>query len=100
MRKRIVAEISTTWPKEEVRPIGIIAGKFQVVISSNAKQGYTLESWQLSVTPTQMVQVVPPLSVADCSIVETIVAAKGSRRFSCLISIKRRDEWRDFQANL
>lgn len=43
--KRVVAEISKTWPTENSE---LLSHMFEDVISKNRDRGYALESWQLS----------------------------------------------------
>lgn len=45
--KRIVAEVSKTWPSISQKDSKHIAAKFEEVIEVNRGRGYVLESWQL-----------------------------------------------------
>jgi hypothetical protein len=77
--KRIVAEISTTWPPPDPNePPGVArvaASRFERVIETNRDRGYALESWQLVAT------------YCDGQLVETIIAV-----FVIPIERDRRDD--------
>lgn len=51
-RKRIVAEISKNWPSLDEKDSSILASRFEVVIETNRKKGFILESWQMTQNAT------------------------------------------------
>lgn len=50
-KRRIVAEVSTSWPKDDPQVEDLTASKFEGVIEANRQRGYVLESWQFQASP-------------------------------------------------
>lgn len=46
-RKRIVAELSKTWPSLDKKDSSILAKRFEEAVEVNRQRGFILESWQL-----------------------------------------------------
>lgn len=67
-RNIIVAEISVTWPKENIAG-GLLANRFEDVIAINQKRGFVLLDWKMSST---MVPTRPPNP--QYQLIETIIA--------------------------
>jgi hypothetical protein len=65
--RRIVAEVSKTWPDPTQREPTLLAERFELVIATNAERGFALESWRLQAYAVRSPK-------GEEGIVETIVA--------------------------
>ena len=72
--RRIVAEVSVTWSKDESLPSPLISQRFEHVIHTNEERGYSLESWQLTSTTPPRAEKLGDVLMGRANLVETIIA--------------------------
>jgi hypothetical protein len=61
IKKRIVAEVSKSWPATDEADPRIIAQLFEKVIAENASRGFELESWRFNAiqpAPSEMIETI------------------------------------------